>query len=131
MGQVTDSVKICDIGFPDTDFAWTYLREGDVHNELLRRATTTAEPWRDSPLAHALLNSVSAPVTAVLVLTDTELRVLQFLPSHRSMAEISKEMFVSVNTVKTHVRAIYLKLRVKTRSEAVHRAREMGLIGPA
>lgn len=112
-------------------FVWTYLREGDVRNELLRRATTGAEPWRDTPLAHALLNSVSAPVTAVPALTHTELQVLQFLPSHRSMAEISKEMFVSVNTVKTHVRALYRKLRVTTRSEAVHQATELGLIGPA
>jgi len=112
-------------------FVWTYLREGSGLEEPLRQATTTNEPWRDTPLSRALHVPASAPSTAVPQLSDSELRVLRFLPSHRSMVEISDEMFVSVNTVKTHVRGLYRKLRVTTRSEAVQRATELGLVEPA
>lgn len=112
-------------------FAWTYLREGDSLDELLRHATTTNGSWRETVLSRALRVPMSAPTMNVPLLSSSELRVLQFLPSHRSMAEISDEMFVSVNTVKTHVRSLYRKFQVGTRSEAVHRATELGLIHSA
>jgi LuxR family maltose regulon positive regulatory protein len=63
-------------------------------------------------------------------LTSAELRVLQFLPTHLSFPEIAHQLYVSRNTVKTHVRAVYRKLTVSCRSEAVIRAREAGLLGP-
>lgn len=112
-------------------FAWTYLREGDSLDELLRHATTTNGSWRETVLSRALRVPMSAPTMNAPHLSSSELRILQFLPSHRSMAEISDEMFVSVNTVKTHVRSLYRKLRVSSRSEAVHRATELGLIHSA
>ena len=112
-------------------FAWTYLREGDNLDELLRHATTTNPPWRESVLSRALHVPMSAPTLSVPDLSSSELRILQMLPSHRTMAEISDDMFVSVNTVKTHVRGLYRKLQVSNRSEAVLRATEIGLIHPA
>jgi LuxR family maltose regulon positive regulatory protein len=111
-------------------FAWTYLREGDSLDELLRHATTENASWRETVLSRALRVPVSSPTMNVPRLSSSELRILQFLPSHRSMAEISDEMFVSVNTVKTHVRSLYRKFQVGTRSEAVHRATQLGLIHP-
>ncbi len=63
-------------------------------------------------------------------LTAAELRVLQHLPTHRSLVEIGAELYVSRNTVKSHSVAIYRKLGVAGRSEAVQRARELGLIEP-
>jgi LuxR family maltose regulon positive regulatory protein len=45
------------------------------------------------------------------------------------MPELANELFVSVNTVKTHMRSIYAKLGAHNRSEAVRRARELGLLG--
>lgn len=112
-------------------FAWTYLREGDSIDDLLRHATTMNASWRETVLSRALRVPMSTPTMSVPLLSSAELRVLQFLPSHRSMAEISDEMFVSVNTVKTHVRSLYRKFQVGSRSEAVHRATELGLIHPA
>lgn len=61
-------------------------------------------------------------------LTERELTLLRLLPVHATYAEIADELFVSVNTVKTHVERIYTKLRVHSRGAAVGRARELGLL---
>ena len=61
-------------------------------------------------------------------LTTAELRTLQYLPTHLSLREIGERLHVSRNTVKTHTVAIYRKLEVASRSEAVARGRELGLL---
>ena len=61
-------------------------------------------------------------------LTTAELRILQFLPTHLSFREIAERTFVSANTVKTQANAVYRKLDVRSRSEAVACARELGLL---
>ena len=71
-----------------------------------------------------------ASVTPLLeALSDAELRVLRFLPTNLSAAGIASEIYVSVNTVKTHMRHIYAKLDAHSRVEAVQRGRELGLLG--
>jgi len=62
-------------------------------------------------------------------LTARELEVLGYVAELLSTQEIAATMFVSVNTVRTHVRSILRKLGVSRRNEAVRRARELGLIG--
>ena len=62
-------------------------------------------------------------------LTIAELRVLRFLPSHRSFREIAAQLGVSANTVKTQAHAVYRKLGAASRSEAVMRASDAGLLG--
>jgi LuxR family transcriptional regulator, maltose regulon positive regulatory protein len=61
-------------------------------------------------------------------LSPGELRVLRYLPTNMSRAEIAGELSVSLNTVSTHVRSIYAKLQVRDRSSAVQRARELRLL---
>ena len=63
-------------------------------------------------------------------LSDAELRVVRYLPSNLTASEIASELFVSANTVRTHMRHIYAKLDAHSRSEAVARARELGLVAP-
>ncbi len=61
-------------------------------------------------------------------LTEREMAVLGELPTMRSNDEIAAEFYVSVNTVKSHLKHLYVKLGVTNRREAVRRAREIGLI---
>jgi len=68
------------------------------------------------------------PLPSLQALTETELRVLRFLPTNLSRPEIAHELYLSVNTVNTHVRNIFAKLDAGTRSAAVDRARELRLL---
>jgi LuxR family transcriptional regulator, maltose regulon positive regulatory protein len=61
-------------------------------------------------------------------LSDSELRVLRYLPTSLQGPEIAAELFVSVNTIRTHMRHLYAKLGVHRRMDAVERARELGLL---
>jgi LuxR family maltose regulon positive regulatory protein len=61
-------------------------------------------------------------------LSPSELRVLRYLPTNLTRPEIANELYVSVNTVNTHIRAIYSKLGTRDRSSAVRRARELRLL---
>lgn len=63
-------------------------------------------------------------------LSESELRVLRYLPTNLRGPEIAGELFVSLNTVRTHLRHIYAKLGVHDRTEAVARARALGLLAP-
>jgi LuxR family transcriptional regulator, maltose regulon positive regulatory protein len=64
-------------------------------------------------------------------LTDGETRVLHYLSSHLSAREIAHELYLSTNTVKTHQRHLYRKLDARTRTQAVERARALGLLTPS
>ena len=70
---------------------------------------------------------LGAPVV-VERLSEREQEVLRHLSRMLSTAEIAAEMYISVNTVKTHLRSIYRKLSAARRSEAVRRARQLELI---
>jgi LuxR family maltose regulon positive regulatory protein len=61
--------------------------------------------------------------------TERELEVLAMLPSPLTTQEIGEELFVSRNTIKTHLRRIYRKLNASSREEAVVIARDRGLLG--
>jgi LuxR family maltose regulon positive regulatory protein len=63
-------------------------------------------------------------------LTDSETRILRYLPTHLTGPEIANELSVSLNTVSTHMQHLYAKLGVHRRHEAVHRARALGLLAP-
>jgi LuxR family transcriptional regulator, maltose regulon positive regulatory protein len=61
-------------------------------------------------------------------LSPSELRVLRYLPTNLTRHEIASELYVSVNTVNTHIRNVYSKLGARDRSSAVRRARELRLL---
>ena len=61
-------------------------------------------------------------------ISSAELRVLQQLPTHRSLEEIGGHLYLSRNTVKSHTVSIYRKLGVSSRSDAVRVATELDLL---
>ena len=106
---------------------------------LLTEARTIIDRCVDPGMAGQLLARVEArhrvkppatgPVAALVEqLTDRELAVLRFLPTQMTLREIAAELFVSLNTVKTHSSAVYRKLGVGDRKAAVHAARSLGLL---
>jgi|KBSMisStaDraftv2_1062788.scaffolds.fasta_scaffold119478_2 LuxR family transcriptional regulator, maltose regulon positive regulatory protein len=68
------------------------------------------------------------PASAGEALTRGETRVLRYLPTNLSARKIADELYLSVNTVKTHQRHLYQKLGARSRHEAVERARARGLL---
>ena len=64
-------------------------------------------------------------------LSQAESRVLRYLPTKLSAPEIAGQLYLSVNTVKTHMRHLYDKLGVHRRHEAVEQARALGLLAPS
>jgi LuxR family transcriptional regulator, maltose regulon positive regulatory protein len=64
-------------------------------------------------------------------LSESELRVLRYLPTNLTGPEIAGELYVSVNTVKFHMRSLYAKLGTHHRAETVARARDLGLLAPS
>jgi LuxR family maltose regulon positive regulatory protein len=103
---------------------------------LVEQARELIERFADPGSLPALLEQTermlaSGPrrrIDAATPLTHRELVVLRLLPTRLSTREIGRELSVSVTTVRSQVQAIYRKLEVSTRAEAVARARAVGLI---
>jgi LuxR family transcriptional regulator, maltose regulon positive regulatory protein len=82
----------------------------------------------DQPAAEDLFSPVSGSTALPEPVTESELRVLRYLPTDLSTREIAGELYLSVHTIKTHVKHLYAKLDVHSRREAVKRARALGLL---
>jgi LuxR family maltose regulon positive regulatory protein len=114
------------------------LRLGDVigARALLVAATRELEGDDDAGLLRTWIDELTAQVEAFTAtelvapsaLTTAELRILSLMPTHLSFREIGRRLYISANTVKTHAHAVYRKLDVSSRSDAVLRARSMGLL---
>ncbi len=110
-----------------------FLMHGASIGPLLRRQQRAGTGHR--ALLDNLIEAIEQPngtLPQMLAepLSQRESAVLRFLPTMMSNQEIAGELFVSVNTVKTHLKAIYRKLGVDDRRGAVRRARELSLLGP-
>jgi LuxR family transcriptional regulator, maltose regulon positive regulatory protein len=64
-------------------------------------------------------------------LSESEIRVLRYLLTNLTIPEIARELSVSPNTVRTHVRHVYAKFGTHHRAEAVELARALGLLAPS
>jgi len=105
------------------------LREGQRARRRDPSATFLNEQL-DS-LADQLTAADDLSPTGIKLLTTAELRVLDYLPSYLSLREIAEELLISRNTAKSHSVAIYRKLGVSSRADAVRRARQLGLLQEA
>ena len=112
------------------DLAAARYRVEEAHRHLARLRTDGILRDRLDGLSARLSRAGGhGRVTSAMTLSRAEMRVLQLLPTHLALSEIADELHTSRHTVKTHVRAVYRKLQSSTRTEAVNRARELGLLG--
>ena len=109
----------------DAGGAETMLREIDA---LLRRQPDLGTLRSQAEELRASLKTMRADAPGASTLTEAELRLLPYLATHLSFREIGERQYVSRNTVRSHAMAVYRKLNVTSRSGAVERARELGLL---
>jgi LuxR family maltose regulon positive regulatory protein len=118
--------------------AEAYVTLGDPAHarECLRAAERGLVRLGDAPVLRRHFDAAKAAaigqahVSSGPALTDAEIRVVQFLPTHLSFREIAARLYVSRNTVKTQVMSSYRKLGASSRTEAVERARQLALLDP-
>ena len=114
------------LALADLAGARTLMREVD---ELLRRRPGLGTLTGQAPVLRArLANERDSSAPGASALTAAELRLLPMLSTHLSLPEIAGEMFLSRNTIKSQAISIYRKLGASSRSQAVARSRELGLL---
>jgi LuxR family transcriptional regulator, maltose regulon positive regulatory protein len=99
-----------------------HAREHPARASLIAKALTVLAGRKPAPFA-----GPQQPEA----LSDSEIRVLRYLPTNLSAPEIANELYVSLNTVKTHMRHLYEKLGTHTRADTVSRGRALGLLAPS
>jgi LuxR family maltose regulon positive regulatory protein len=104
-----------------------YLDEGAPMLALLHHAAGAPDP-AGRQARRFLERSVGPRQTHVDPLSHRELQVLRLLDSELTGPEIARELYVTLNTLRTHTKRIFTKLDVTTRAAAVRRARERGLL---
>jgi LuxR family maltose regulon positive regulatory protein len=116
----------------DGDIRLPLVRMTDTFTGMLTRHPSVAAQWpvplRTGERLTGHANQLTRSGFPAVLLTDRERAVLRFLATGMSTGEIASELCVSVNTVKTHLAAIYRKLPARKRREAVNRARELELL---
>ena len=98
-----------------------YLRGGTGFSDDLRQVLEQASPASSSRARRTAPGMVDS-------LTERELAVLAYLPRRIKHRDIAAELYITMNTLKTHLASIYRKLGVTDRDEAATRAAELGLL---
>ena len=115
----------------------TFIDEGASMGKMLRQAIAQgiAVDYAGKLLATLEIEmkderraTASAPSSLIEPLSERELEVLRLLTTHLSSTEITEDLFISANTVRSHIKSIYGKLNVHSRKDAIQRAQELGLL---
>jgi LuxR family maltose regulon positive regulatory protein len=94
----------------------------------MRRPGLGNLPGQAQVLREQLSREGGSPLPGASSLTSAELRPLPLLSTHLTFPEIAEELFLSRNTIKSEANSIYRKLGASSRSQAVSRSRQLGLI---
>jgi LuxR family maltose regulon positive regulatory protein len=127
--------RALDLAEPDGALSYFLLQPAPVLLERHARHRT-AHAALLAEILSVLAGTKPAPTPAgpqppLEPLSNSEIRVLRYLPTNLSTPEIANELYVSPNTVKTHIRNLYAKLGTHRRAEAVAQARTLGLLAPS
>jgi LuxR family maltose regulon positive regulatory protein len=113
-------------------FIRSFVDEGDELLALLHQQTGAGPAWFVQDVLAAIEASAKTTPSGadglVTPLSEREQVVLSYLPSWVSSSEIAAELYISLNTLKSHLRSIYRKLGASSRREAVTQARSRGLL---
>jgi LuxR family transcriptional regulator, maltose regulon positive regulatory protein len=99
--------------------------------DLLPDGHRKAEVYEETASSRARAVPAGSALRLTEPLSQSEIRVLRYLPTNLSTPEIARELSLSVHTVRTHVRHLFAKLGAHGRSEAVACARALGLLAPS
>jgi LuxR family transcriptional regulator, maltose regulon positive regulatory protein len=110
--------------YPAPGLLERHTRLGTLHASMVADIQSLLAGRRQVP-------PVPGQVPPAEPLSGSELRVLRYLPTNLNAPEIAREMFVSPNTVRTHIRHMYAKFGTHHRAETVERARALGLLAPS
>ncbi|HEX2370638.1 MAG TPA: LuxR C-terminal-related transcriptional regulator [Acidimicrobiia bacterium] len=116
----------CYVALGDRDGARTVLNQV---NEIVQQRPDLGVLPNQAAELRAQVEAIPIGKAGASSFTTAELRLLPLLPTHLSYREIGDRLFVSRHTVKTQAQSVYGKLGVSSRSEAVERVREIGLLG--
>jgi Response regulator containing a CheY-like receiver domain and an HTH DNA-binding domain len=103
------------------------LVPGAAMQRMLGRASDRNQPAAVHALLEEMRRNYRNPQRGIEPLSEREKDVAQHLYLDKTVSQIAAELFISTNTVKTHVRSIYRKLDASNRKEAIRRVRELGL----
>jgi len=109
---------------PAPDLLERYARQRTAHAALIAQILDLLAGNQPAPRP-------AGPRPPLEPLSNAEIRVLRYLPTHLTAPEIARELSVSTSTVKTHLRNLYAKLNAHGRTEAVESARAIGLLAPS
>jgi LuxR family maltose regulon positive regulatory protein len=118
-----DGVLIMFLLHPAPGLLQRQARHGTAHASLIADILSLLAGRAPAPPA--------GPRPPLQALSDSEVRVLRYLPTNLSARQIAGELYVSYHTVRTHMRHLYDKLGTHTRADAVARARALGLLAPS
>jgi LuxR family transcriptional regulator, maltose regulon positive regulatory protein len=113
------------LALADVAGARTLMREID---ELLKRRPGLGTLVGEAQALRARLSAERASRAGASALTAAELRLLPLLATHMPVPEIAAELFLAPSTIKSQLKSIYRKLGASSRSQAVARSRELGLL---
>ena len=124
--------------YPAPSLLERHARHSTRHAALISEILDLLPARHEGPAGHGDMASFRAragpagPALRLMEpLSQSEIRVLRYMPTNLSAPEIARELSLSVHTVRTHIRHLFAKLGAHGRTEAVARARALGLLAPS
>jgi LuxR family maltose regulon positive regulatory protein len=110
--------------YPVPDLLESYAKQHTAHPALVADILSLLA-------GRQLVPRADGPEPLLEPLSDSEIRVLRYLPTNMTGPEIARELYVSINTVRSHMRHLHEKLGTHTRADTVARGRALGLLAPS
>jgi DNA-binding NarL/FixJ family response regulator len=122
LNETVDKLKGFEVGGVD------YISKPFDEEEVIARIKVCLELHRKINRKHKITQQERGEKIAFYQLREREIEILNFYIAGYTRNEIGSRLFISENTVKTHLKNLFIKLNIKDRTEAIKKCREIGLI---